>query len=205
MRASQSARSTPSVSARASASPCVQALVAHTSAETSRAQAFRIITVRAGIDNDYSKMVHRPKLRSHLIASCVSQAQGVNAAGIVLDAIPYGMAQNALDSAKGKGIPIVIADQYSQGAQSTNQPALPPLPPTAQGDTAPNSAPPSAQAPAAPQQQANANLPPLPLGHDDVREVRQGFECGMSIKNFNDIVEGDQFEVFEVTEVARTL
>jgi ribose transport system substrate-binding protein len=54
------------------------------------------------------------------IASCVSQAQGVNAAGIVLDAIPYGMVQNALDSAKGRGIPIVIADQYSQ-AQSTNQ------------------------------------------------------------------------------------
>jgi translation initiation factor IF-2 len=40
---------------------------------------------------------------------------------------------------------------------------------------------------------------------DDVKEVRQGFECGMSIKNFNDIVEGDQFEVFEVTEVARSL
>ncbi|GLU34832.1 translation initiation factor IF-2 [Trinickia caryophylli] len=40
---------------------------------------------------------------------------------------------------------------------------------------------------------------------DDVKEVKQGFECGMSIKNFNDIVEGDQFEVFEVTEVARTL
>ncbi|MGF6295165.1 translation initiation factor IF-2 [Paraburkholderia youngii] len=40
---------------------------------------------------------------------------------------------------------------------------------------------------------------------DDVKEVRQGFECGMSIKNFNDIVEGDQFEVFEVTEIARTL
>jgi translation initiation factor IF-2 len=40
---------------------------------------------------------------------------------------------------------------------------------------------------------------------DDVKEVRQGFECGMSIKNFNDIVEGDQFEVFEVTEVARML
>jgi ribose transport system substrate-binding protein len=60
------------------------------------------------------------------IASCVSQAQGVNAAGIVLDAIPYGMAQNALDSAKGKGIPIVIADQYSQGAQSSNQVAYVP-------------------------------------------------------------------------------
>ncbi|WP_244815827.1 translation initiation factor IF-2 [Caballeronia sp. Lep1P3] len=40
---------------------------------------------------------------------------------------------------------------------------------------------------------------------DDVKEVRQGFECGMSIKNFNDVAEGDQFEVFEVTEVARTL
>ncbi|MFM0293360.1 MULTISPECIES: translation initiation factor IF-2 [Paraburkholderia] len=40
---------------------------------------------------------------------------------------------------------------------------------------------------------------------DDVKEVRQGFECGMSIKNFNDIVEGDQFEVFEITEVARSL
>ena len=40
---------------------------------------------------------------------------------------------------------------------------------------------------------------------DDVREVKQGFECGMSVKNFNDIIEGDQFEVFEVTEVARTL
>ncbi|MBK3334050.1 translation initiation factor IF-2 [Burkholderia pseudomallei] len=40
---------------------------------------------------------------------------------------------------------------------------------------------------------------------DDVKEVKQGFECGMSLKNFNDIVEGDQFEVFEVTEVARTL
>ncbi|BAN23430.1 translation initiation factor IF-2 [Caballeronia insecticola] len=40
---------------------------------------------------------------------------------------------------------------------------------------------------------------------DDVKEVRQGFECGISMKNFNDIVEGDQLEVFEVTEVARTL
>jgi translation initiation factor IF-2 len=40
---------------------------------------------------------------------------------------------------------------------------------------------------------------------DDVKEVRQGFECGISLKNFNDMVEGDQFEIFEVTEVARTL
>ena len=40
---------------------------------------------------------------------------------------------------------------------------------------------------------------------DDVREVKAGFECGMSLKNFNDVQEGDQFEVFEVVEVARTL
>ena len=40
---------------------------------------------------------------------------------------------------------------------------------------------------------------------DDVREVKSGFECGMSLKNFQDIKEGDQFEVFEVLEVARTL
>jgi translation initiation factor IF-2 len=38
-----------------------------------------------------------------------------------------------------------------------------------------------------------------------VREVKAGFECGMSLKNFNDIKEGDQFEVFEVVEVARSL
>ncbi|UDG83077.1 translation initiation factor IF-2 [Candidatus Vallotia lariciata] len=40
---------------------------------------------------------------------------------------------------------------------------------------------------------------------DDVKEVKQGFECGMSLKNFNDIQESDQFEVFEVTEVARAV
>jgi translation initiation factor IF-2 len=40
---------------------------------------------------------------------------------------------------------------------------------------------------------------------DDVREVKAGFECGLSIKNFNDILVGDQLEAFEVVEVARTL
>jgi translation initiation factor IF-2 len=40
---------------------------------------------------------------------------------------------------------------------------------------------------------------------DDVREVKSGFECGLSLKNFNDIVVGDQIEAFETTEVARTL
>ena len=40
---------------------------------------------------------------------------------------------------------------------------------------------------------------------DDVREVKAGFECGMSLKNFSDLKEGDQFEVFETVEVARSL
>ncbi|MFM8467160.1 MAG: translation initiation factor IF-2 [Oxalobacteraceae bacterium] len=40
---------------------------------------------------------------------------------------------------------------------------------------------------------------------DDVKEVKSGFECGLSLKNYNDIKEGDQLEVFEVQEVARTL
>jgi len=40
---------------------------------------------------------------------------------------------------------------------------------------------------------------------DDVKEVKAGFECGLSVKNFNDIEVGDQVEAFEVVEVARTL
>ncbi|CAG1017849.1 Translation initiation factor IF-2 [Burkholderiaceae bacterium] len=40
---------------------------------------------------------------------------------------------------------------------------------------------------------------------DDVREVATGFECGIKLKNYNDIAEGDQLEFFEVKEVARTL
>jgi translation initiation factor IF-2 len=40
---------------------------------------------------------------------------------------------------------------------------------------------------------------------DDAKEVRAGVECGLSLKGYNDIQEGDQLEVFEVTEVARSL
>ncbi len=40
---------------------------------------------------------------------------------------------------------------------------------------------------------------------DDVREVKEGFECGIKLKNYNDIKELDQLEFFEVKEVARTL
>ncbi|MCC6069896.1 translation initiation factor IF-2 [Massilia sp. GCM10020059] len=40
---------------------------------------------------------------------------------------------------------------------------------------------------------------------DDAKEVRAGLECGLSLKNYNDIQVGDTLEVFEVQEVARTL
>ncbi len=40
---------------------------------------------------------------------------------------------------------------------------------------------------------------------DDVREVKAGFECGLSLRNYNDLNEGDQIECYEVVEVARTL
>jgi translation initiation factor IF-2 len=40
---------------------------------------------------------------------------------------------------------------------------------------------------------------------DDVREVKEGFECGLTVKNYNDLKEGDQLEFFEIKEVARTL
>jgi len=40
---------------------------------------------------------------------------------------------------------------------------------------------------------------------DDVREVKAGFECGLSLKNFNAIEKSDQLEVYEIVEVSRTL
>lgn len=40
---------------------------------------------------------------------------------------------------------------------------------------------------------------------DDVREVKAGFDCGITLKNYNDIKVGDQFEVFEIKEIARSL
>ncbi|TAK90953.1 MAG: translation initiation factor IF-2 [Burkholderiaceae bacterium] len=40
---------------------------------------------------------------------------------------------------------------------------------------------------------------------DDAKEVKAGFECGLSLKAFNDINEGDQLEIFEVKEFARSL
>ncbi|MBK6982368.1 MAG: translation initiation factor IF-2 [Betaproteobacteria bacterium] len=40
---------------------------------------------------------------------------------------------------------------------------------------------------------------------DDVKEVKAGFECGLSLKGYNELQVGDQLEVYEVVEVARTL
>ncbi|HVQ05446.1 MAG TPA: translation initiation factor IF-2 [Burkholderiaceae bacterium] len=51
----------------------------------------------------------------------------------------------------------------------------------------------------------NGELDSLKRFKDDVREVKEGFECGLNIKNYNDINEGDLLEFFEIKEVARTL
>lgn len=40
---------------------------------------------------------------------------------------------------------------------------------------------------------------------DDAREVREGYECGIKLKGFNDIKEGDYFEAYKIEEIARTL
>jgi translation initiation factor IF-2 len=40
---------------------------------------------------------------------------------------------------------------------------------------------------------------------DDVNEVRAGTECGIGVRNYNDVRPGDQIEIFERTVVARTL
>jgi translation initiation factor IF-2 len=39
---------------------------------------------------------------------------------------------------------------------------------------------------------------------DDVREVQEGFECGILLDNFNDVKEGDVLECFETRQVERT-
>jgi translation initiation factor IF-2 len=40
---------------------------------------------------------------------------------------------------------------------------------------------------------------------EEVREVKEGFECGMAFENYNDLREGDVLEFYELEEVARTL
>jgi translation initiation factor IF-2 len=40
---------------------------------------------------------------------------------------------------------------------------------------------------------------------DDVGEVRNGLECGIGVRNYNDVQSGDKIEVFDTTEFARAL
>ncbi|NOU01496.1 MAG: hypothetical protein HOO95_07990, partial [Gallionella sp.] len=40
---------------------------------------------------------------------------------------------------------------------------------------------------------------------DDVKEVKNNFECGLSMKNYNDLEVGDKLEAYEIIEVARAL
>jgi translation initiation factor IF-2 len=51
----------------------------------------------------------------------------------------------------------------------------------------------------------SGDLDSLKRFKDDAKEVRAGVECGLSLKGYNDIKEGDQLEAYEVTEVARSL
>jgi len=53
--------------------------------------------------------------------------------------------------------------------------------------------------------QWDGELESLKRFKDDVKEVRSNFECGLSLKNNNDIQEGDHLEVYEIQEVARSL
>ncbi|MBT8400603.1 MAG: translation initiation factor IF-2 [Rhodothermia bacterium] len=49
------------------------------------------------------------------------------------------------------------------------------------------------------------NLASLKRFKDDVRDVQSGYECGMSMENYDDVKVGDQFEAFEIVETKRTL
>ncbi len=51
----------------------------------------------------------------------------------------------------------------------------------------------------------SCDLDSLKRFKDDVKEVREGFECGISLKNYNDILVGDQLEAYEIIETARSL
>ena len=50
-----------------------------------------------------------------------------------------------------------------------------------------------------------ASIDSLKRFKDDVREVREGYECGLSIAGYNDVKVGDVIESYRVEEVARTL
>jgi translation initiation factor IF-2 len=51
----------------------------------------------------------------------------------------------------------------------------------------------------------DGNIASLRRFKDDVKEVREGFECGIGIENFNDIKVGDLIECYRKEQIARTL
>jgi translation initiation factor IF-2 len=51
----------------------------------------------------------------------------------------------------------------------------------------------------------DGNLGSLRRFKEDVREVKEGFECGIGVENFNDLKVGDVLECYRTEEVARTL
>ncbi|MBD0293862.1 MAG: hypothetical protein ICV84_01480, partial [Flavisolibacter sp.] len=52
---------------------------------------------------------------------------------------------------------------------------------------------------------ASAELGSLKRFKDDVKEVQSGMECGLTVKNYNDIKVGDIIEAYDMEEVKRTL
>jgi ribose transport system substrate-binding protein len=82
------------------------------------AQTMKVALAKAGLKLQVCNGQGQPSA----VAGCVQQAVGAKAAGIITDAIPYGMAANALGAAKAKGVPVVIADQFPPaGNTNTNQ------------------------------------------------------------------------------------
>jgi ribose transport system substrate-binding protein len=82
------------------------------------AQTMKVALAKAGLNFQECDGQATPST----IASCVGHATGAGAAGIILDSIPYGMVENALNAAQSKGIPTIIADQYAPaGTVNNNQ------------------------------------------------------------------------------------
>ena len=80
------------------------------------AEAMKQALTRAGLKLQVCNGQGQP----NAIAACVQLATTAGAAGIVLDAIPYGMAFSALNAAAAKGVPILVADQVPDPASTPN-------------------------------------------------------------------------------------
>jgi ribose transport system substrate-binding protein len=65
-----------------------------------------------------------PQGQPNNVASCAQQATTAHAIGIITDAIPYAMGQNAFDAAQKAGVPIIIADQEAPSGAAANSNSL---------------------------------------------------------------------------------